>query len=67
MATAFGKEVKHRLIELDRNQAWLIEEIRTRTGKYCDSSLLNRIFRGEVAGSVKEAICEILEIKGEEI
>jgi len=59
----FGKLVKHRLIDIGKNQAWLIEQVRERTGMYCDSSLCNRIYHGETAGKVKSAICEILEIK----
>ena len=59
----FGKTVKHKLIDIEKNQAWLIEQVKDKTGLYCDNSLMNRIYKGEVRGNVRAAICEILEIE----
>lgn len=46
--TEFGKQVKCRLIELNKTQAWLIRQLRAKTGKYMDSSLLNKILTGQI-------------------
>lgn len=61
----FGKTVKHKLIDIEKNQAWLIDQVKAKTGLYCDTSLMNRIYKGEVRGNVRAAICEILDIKEE--
>ena len=34
--------VKKRLIDLGKNQTWLIGEIRSKTGLYCDSNMGRR-------------------------
>ena len=44
--TPFGKDIKRRLVDLDRNQTWLMEEVRKRTGLYFDSSYLYKITTG---------------------
>jgi len=63
--TDFGKEVKHRLIDMDRTQAWLIDEIRTRTGKYMDQSYMNKILTGTESGaSIIPVIREVLGLEG---
>lgn len=46
----FGKAVKIRLIELDKTQEWLIEQVKERTGDYFDSSYLHRILTGKTRG-----------------
>ena len=46
----FGKAVKIRLIELDKNQEWLIEQVKERTGDFFDSSYLHRILAGKTPG-----------------
>ena len=46
----FGKAVKIRLIELDKTQDWLIEQVRERTGDYFDSSYLYRLLAGKLTG-----------------
>lgn len=43
----FGKAVKIRLIELDKTQDWLIEQVKERTGDFFDSSYLYRILAGK--------------------
>lgn len=40
--TAFGKEVKKKLVDIDHTQAWLIEQVRGRTGLYLDYSIMTR-------------------------
>lgn len=60
----FFKKVKHRLIDLDKSQKWLEEEITKKTGLFVDSSYLNKIYNGDRnAPKIRAAICEILEIE----
>lgn len=44
----FGKAVKIRLIEMDKSQSWLIEQVKEKTGDYFDSSYLHRILSGKL-------------------
>lgn len=61
----FKSNVKHRLIDMDKSQSWLIEEIKIRGECYVDGSYLNKIYSGERnAPKIKKLICEILEIEG---
>ena len=48
--TGFGKTVKIRLIELEKTQDWLIEQVKKETGDFFDSSYLHRILVGKVSG-----------------
>lgn len=60
----FRKKVKYRLIDLEKSQKWLEEQVREKTGLFVDSSYLTKIFNGDRnAPKVKSAICEILDIK----
>ena len=62
----FGKEVKIRLVEMEKNQAWLIEQVKEKTGLYFDSGYLWRINNGSLATpKVVEAIREILGMSAE--
>ena len=62
--TDFGKQVRHRLIDLEKNQAWLIEEVRKRTGLYMDNSYMSKILNGECASqNITSAIKEILNME----
>lgn len=45
----FGIKVKHRLIDLEEPQTWLIEEVRKRTGKYMDSGYLSKLMTGKIS------------------
>lgn len=64
--TAFGKEIKKRLIDLEHPQTWLIERVKERTGLYFDDSYLYKIMSGTLSTpSIVNAINEILEL-GEE-
>ena len=44
----FGKEIKKRLIDLDKNQVWLIEQVKEQTGLYFDNSYLYKIQTGQL-------------------
>jgi len=61
--TSFGKSVKIRLIEMEKTQDWLIEQVKNRTGLFFDSSYLWKIMNGVVATpGMVEAIREILDL-----
>lgn len=63
-ATAFKKTVKKKLIDIDKTQEWLQEEVTRRTGLYFDSSYFSKIMRGEnKAPKIVAAIKEILELE----
>ena len=62
--TKFGKEVKKRLVDIDRSQSWLIKQVMEKTGLYCDSSYMYKILTGQHnTPSIVQAICEILKIE----
>lgn len=59
----FGKEIKKRLVDLDKNHSWLIDMVRMKTGLYFDGSYLHKIMAGKLATpKVVQAIREILDI-----
>lgn len=59
----FGKEIGKRLIDLDKPQLWLIDEVRKKTGLYFDDSYLYKIRTGQLSTpKIVQAICEILDI-----
>ena len=60
----FGKTVRIKLIELNKSQAWLIEEVSRKTGLYFDTSYMHKIQTGKkCTPKIVEAIKEILEIR----
>ena len=59
-STEYSKQVKKRLIDLDKSQKWLIESVKERTGLFLDSAYLSRILKGE--RNPKKIICAIDEI-----
>lgn len=62
--TAYGKAIKYRLIDLGMSQNQLIEQIRERSGLYCDCSLLGKILTGKAdRPRIKATINEILGIE----
>ena len=62
--TEFGKQVKIKLIQMDKPQKWLNEEVIRRTGLYFDDSYLHRIVTGKNSNpKIVSAIKEILEIE----
>ena len=47
--TDFGKAVKIRLIEMEKTQTWLIEQVKEQTGdRSFDTSWLHRILSGKL-------------------
>lgn len=59
----FGKQIKRRLVDLDKTQVWLIARVREQTGLYFDRSYLHKIQTGKIATpSIVQAIREILEL-----
>lgn len=63
---AFRKAVKHKLIDLDKTQTWLCQEVSRRSGRYCDSNTLKKIYDGKLPGSaVIPVIREILDLPEE--
>lgn len=62
----FGKSVKKRLVDLDKSQKWLIEQIGERTGLYVDGGYLYKILAGRrAAPKITAAIREILSMPDE--
>lgn len=61
--TEFGKAVKIKLIEIDKTQRWLMDQITEKTGLYIDDSYMHRILTGKYENEkVVECIKEILGI-----
>lgn len=59
----FGKEIKKRLIDLEKTQAWLIEQVGETTGLYFDGSYMYKIQTGQLSTpKVVQAIREILDL-----
>lgn len=62
--TNFGKSIKKAVIDLGKNEVWLIEQVKAKTGLYFDNSYLYKIKTGKVSTpGVVNAICEILGIE----
>ena len=61
--TAFGKEIKKKLVDIERTQDWLITQVKENTGLYFDSGYLYKIMTGERnAPNIVTAIRQILEL-----
>ena len=58
----FGVRVKHRLVELNRTQLWLISETKKLLpNRYIDSSYLHKLMVGEVhSDTVCAAMMDVL-------
>ena len=62
--TPFGKEIKKRLLDIDQDQNWLIDQVSKETGLYFDRSYLYKIMTGKLSTpSVVLAIRRILDIQ----
>ncbi len=62
--TTFGKAVKKKLVDLDKPQTWLIEQVREKTGMYFDDSYLGKLLNGTLSTpKMVNAIREILELE----
>lgn len=65
--TRFGKDIKKRLVDLDKTQSWLIEEVSKQTGLYFDRSYMSKIQTGQLSTpKIVAAIKEILEMPQQE-
>lgn len=65
--TVFGKAIKKKLVDLERPQKWLIEQVRERTGLYFDDSYLHKIVTGKLESpKIVQAIREILDLPAED-
>lgn len=65
--TDFHKSVKKRLIDMDKTQEWLIDQVKSKTGLFFDSSYLNKVLSGKRNPPViKTAIREILGMAEQE-
>lgn len=61
--TQFGKDIKYRLVDLNRTQTWLMERVTEETGLYMDSSYMTKIMTGQLATpKIVAAIRDILEL-----
>lgn len=60
--TQFGKEIKHRLIDIGMTNTELCEKVAVSCGKYFDDSQLSRICRGKIGPSMTVYIDSIKEI-----
>lgn len=61
--TEFGLCVKDKLLRKGKEQKWLEEEVRNRTGLFVDSGYMYKILTGQRnAPKIVQAICEILDI-----
>lgn len=59
----FGKEIKKKLVDMDKNQNWLIKRVASVTGLYFDRSYLHKIMTGQLnTPKIVQAIRDILEI-----
>lgn len=60
----FGAEVKIKLMKSSgKTQAWLIQEVKDRTGLYVDAPYMSRILRGKChPPKIVKAIKDILDI-----
>lgn len=62
--TNYGKMVKKRLIDLERTQNWLTEEVNKITGLHSDSKYIGKVLRGvRQSQNVKSAINEVLGLR----
>lgn len=64
---SFGKEIKKRLVDIDKNQEWLIAQVRDDTGLYFDSGYLYKILVGRVSTpGIVASIRKILQMEERE-
>lgn len=62
--TVFGKAIVKKLVDIERPQTWLIDQVKEKTGLYFDDSYLYKIRTGQLrTPKVVNAICEVLEIE----
>lgn len=62
----FGLCVKTKLLQIGKDQKWLIEAVAEKTGLFVDNSYMYKILTGQRnAPKIVAAICEILSIENE--
>lgn len=60
----FGLCVKTKLLQINKTQKWLAEEVSKQTGLYVDSGYMYKILTNQRnAPKIADAICKILSIK----
>ena len=61
--TEYGKNIKKRLIDMDKPQKWLIDKVQKETGLFFDSSYFAKILNGsKFSPKIADAINRILDI-----
>lgn len=61
--TPFGKAIKKKLVDLDKRDSWLIEQVHEQTRLYFDRSYLHKILTGKLdTPKIVQTIKEILDI-----
>ena len=59
----YGKEIKKRLVDIDKTQVWLIGEVAKDTGLYFDRSYLHKVMVGKNNNpKIKTSIFSILGV-----
>lgn len=59
--TDYGKRIKMRLLDLGKDQNWLIQQVTERTGMYFDSGYLYKIMIGQnKSKNITKSIDEVL-------
>ena len=61
--TEFGKEIGKRLIDIERPQGWLVDQVKAQTGLYFDDTYLYKIKTGRLSTpKIVQAIQKILNL-----
>ena len=64
--TEYSKKVRKKLIDMDRSQDWLVQQVAEKTGMYFDDGYLSKIFTGKRNPPIIiEAINQILGLEAE--
>lgn len=59
----FGKQIEIALIQMDKRNDWLIEQVKEDTGRYFDRSYLHKVKTGEIETTgILQSISKILNI-----
>lgn len=59
----FGKQIEIALIQMDKRNDWLIEQVKEDTGRYFDRSYLHKVKTGEIeTPGILRSISKILNI-----
>lgn len=63
MLTAYGLQVRTRLMQLGKTQHWLIQQARRHTDRYLDSSNLYKLLHGKLhSDALCDAVNRVLEL-----